>query len=210
MGRTTLLGLLTLAAVGAAGAPASPTASTDYGFDHGLIEGRRAHSELIRLLDELEALRRSYRWERDARHAQARRDDIRARITPALQALSDSQESLNKSLKLYAEEQGLQTLELMAAGNKEASPTLVSAMRAQTFSSQVSPFVRGVNDQLFREEGDWAVFEGQVRERRSLRRMIWILSLVLLAVLGALAYAGYAALRRRRRRRRDIITIRPE
>ena len=211
MGRTALLGLLTLAAGGASGAPAAqPALSAGSGFEPGLSEGRRAQSELVRLFDELEVLRRSYRWERDYRRTRARRDDIRSRIAPALKVLAGSHQAVTQSMHRYAEEHGLQALESMAAGNKEASPGLVEAMRAQTFSAQSSLFLRGAQDQLLREEGDWAVFEGQAEERRSFRRIVWGLSLALLAVLGAVAFAAAAALRRRRRRGRDIITVRPE
>ncbi|MBI3296816.1 MAG: hypothetical protein HYZ75_01535 [Elusimicrobia bacterium] len=208
MGRATILGLLSWAA--AAGADAPPTAPPA-ALDATVAEGRRTQSELTRLLDQLESLRRGYSWEKDGDRAGKRREELRAAITARAADMRGHHDAATRSLGRYAEEHGLQALEAFSNGmSKESPPHLIAAMRAQTFTHQATLFLRGIDDQLRREELDWSAFKNLDRERDSFRRTIWTLSLALLAVLAGVAYAAAAALARRRRRGKEIINIRPE
>ena len=197
MGRATLVAL-------AAACALAGSAAAGAGLD-SLVDAGRAHeANLTPLYDELEALRRSYAWERDAARAGARRDALRARLAPELQGLSESAAAVEEQVARFASDHGIETLSLMASGKGEASPAVKSALRAQTFLQQARTTVRSGTDLLHAEEREWKAFSALAAERRLRRR--------LLAGLGAFAlllaaFGARLALVLRRRRNERIPEI---
>ncbi|MBI2362839.1 MAG: hypothetical protein HYV15_05595 [Elusimicrobia bacterium] len=194
MGRATLLALSAAAAL-AAGPEAAPGR-----FDALVDAGRARQAVLAPLFDELEALRRSYAWERDEARAEARREDIRGRLTPELKFLDATAASLEGEVRRFTSEHGLETLNLLASGLGDAPPEVKSAMRGQTFMYQARTTVRSGLDLLNAEEREWAAFRTVAAERRFSRRVVTALVAVILLV-AAFAIRLAAVLRRRRNER---------
>lgn len=219
MGRTTLL-LLTLAASFAAAAPPPGATRAAARFEELVAAGKKDQSELTKLLDELATLSQSYDWESDAARAEAKRNDLRARIKPHIDGMTDSLANLQTAMRRFADEHGLETLERLADDTTQGSPDIFSMMRAQTFHTQGIAFLTQVQRDLSREEDGWRRFRLMEAERRRFRHILWGLSLAFLAALVALAYAFRMASSRRRRpppttpgrphRKGDIIDLRPE
>lgn len=219
MGRATLL-LLTLAASGASAAAPTTATRAAARFEELVAAGKKDQSELTKLLDELATLSQSYDWESDAARAEARRDDLRLRIKPRIDGMTESLASLQTAMRRFADEHGLETLERLADETTQGSPDIFSMMRAQTFHAQGLAFLTQVQRDLSREEDGWRRFRLMESERRRFRHILWGLSLAFLAALAGLAYAFRIASRRRRgpppstpgrpHRKGDIIDLRPE
>ncbi|MBI5596670.1 MAG: hypothetical protein HY928_11320 [Elusimicrobia bacterium] len=201
MGRATLLALAAAAALGAA--PQAAVPRTD-----ALVEaGRARQNALAPLFDELEALRRSYSWERDESRAAARREDLRARLVPELKFLDATAAALEGEVRRFTSEHGLETLNLLASGLGDAPPEVKSAMRGQTFMYQARTTVRTGMDLLNAEEREWSAFQAVASERRFSRRVVTAL-VVVIVLVAAFAIRLSVVLRRRRNERTPEIVER--
>lgn len=194
------MGRATLFALAAAGVLAAAPEPGGAKMDALVEAGRARQAALAPLFDEVEALRRSYAWERDDSRALARRTEVRARLTPELEALDASAAAVEAEFRRFASEHGLETLSLMASGLGDAPPEVRSAMRGQTFMYQARIAVRTGQDLLRAEEREWSSFESVSKERRFHRRLVAGLVFFLL-VLGAFAARLLLVLRRRNNER---------
>ncbi|TBR20917.1 hypothetical protein EPO15_11710 [bacterium] len=228
MGRATLLLAFAAAAFAAEAPPprgaAPPPLATRAAarFEEMVAGGRKDQSELTALLDELATLRSSYDWERDAGKAEAKRDELRARIGALTADLGERVSGLADALRRFTDEHGLETLERLADERSAGSPDLFSIIKAQTFHAQAPIFLARVQNELRLEEDAWRRFQMLEGERRRYRRTLWVFGLLFLAGMGAAAFYVRAAKRRRRgpptttnpglkgHRKGDIIDLKPE
>lgn len=222
MGRATLLVILAAASLEAAPPPGATKAAAR--FEELVAGGRREQAELAPLVDELRTLTRSYDWEVDASRAEEKRARLRAQIAPRKEALQGQLDALSATLRRFADEHGLETLERLTDERTQGSSDIVSIMRAQTFLQGAITFAHGLEGELRMEEEAWRRFNLVERERRRFRRILWSLTAAFLASLAAIAYAARIYLQKRRPpppttrghkpgrggRHGEIIDLRPE
>lgn len=222
MGRATLLLILAAAALEAAPPPGVTKAAAR--CEELIADGRKEQSELAPLVDELRTLARSYDWERDAAAAQEKRARLRAQIAPRREALDGHLAALSATLRRFADEHGLETLERLTDERTQGSSDIVSLMRAQTFLQGALSFSHALEGELRMEDDAWRRFNLIERERRRFRRILWSLTAAFLAALTAIVYAVRIVLQKRRSsqpptrrpkptrggRDGDIIDLRPE
>lgn len=221
MGRATLLLILAAAALQAAPPPGATKAAAR--FEELVAGGRKEQAELAPLVDELRTLARSYDWEVDAARAEEKRARLRSQIAPRKEALQGHLDALSATLRRFADEHGLETLERLTDERTQGSSDIVSIMRAQTFLQGSLAFAHSLEGELRMEEEAWRRYNLVERERRRFRRILWSLTAAFLAALAAIAYAVRIYLQKRRPppptsrpkpgrggRHGEIIDLRPE